>query len=163
MAQYSYDRTASRSLSDIAREIRRDWKAVNFAARPYLDAMGGLDSITDSYGMDSAKSIVAYFLVNASSWRGPKAKEIKAELNKMLKSKGASRIAALKSVSEEEFRKALAKAGWPAPRYMHTKRTMDAVYSDRGTEVAHKSQTMTRGKVTNEVFMINPDYLKDSE
>lgn len=89
MAQYSYDRTASsRSLSDIAREIRRDWKDVNFAAKPYLDAMGSLDKMTDSYGMDTAHSIVAYFLVNAARWKGDKAKEIKKELNKMLKAKG---------------------------------------------------------------------------
>ena len=49
--------------------------------------MSSLDSINDNYGLDSGKSIVAYFLGNATSWRGTKAKEIKAELNKMLKSK----------------------------------------------------------------------------
>lgn len=80
----------SRSLSDIAREVRKDWKQVNFAAVPYLEAMEGLDKITDSYGSDSARSIVLYFLNNASQWRGPKAKEIKAELKAMLKSKSAS-------------------------------------------------------------------------
>jgi hypothetical protein len=42
--------------------------------------MSGLDKITDSYGADDARSIVNYFLANATSWRGPKAKEIKAEL-----------------------------------------------------------------------------------
>ena len=74
-----------RTLSQIAREIATDWKKVNFAAKPYLDAMFSLDSISDNYGQDSGSSIVAYFLSNASSWRGPKAKEIKKELNKMLK------------------------------------------------------------------------------
>jgi hypothetical protein len=34
--------------------------------------------------MDTAKSIVLYFLSNASSWRGEKAKSIKAELKKMV-------------------------------------------------------------------------------
>ena len=75
----------SRSISQIASEISRDWKNVNFAAKPYLSAMYSLDSINDKYGMDSGKSIVAYFLSNASTWKGEKAKEIKKELNAMLK------------------------------------------------------------------------------
>lgn len=75
---------AARSLSDIAVEIKRDWKQVNFAARPYLDAMLELDSINDMYGEDPARQIVGYFLVNASSWRGPVAQQLKAELRKMM-------------------------------------------------------------------------------
>jgi hypothetical protein len=47
--------------------------------------MYSLDKITDNYGCDSAKSIIAYFLCNASSWRGDVAKRVKAELNKMIK------------------------------------------------------------------------------
>jgi len=74
-----------RSLSVIAREIRRDWKKVYFGAVPYLDAMSCLDSINDNYYMDSAKTIVLYFLSNASTWRGEKAREIKKELNAMCK------------------------------------------------------------------------------
>ena len=70
----------SRSLNLIARDIRQDWKNVNYAAKPYLDAMQSLSSITDSYGCDNAKSVVLYFLCNAGSWRGPIAKSIKAEL-----------------------------------------------------------------------------------
>jgi hypothetical protein len=58
---------------------------VYFGAAPYLDAMGTLDGINDSYGCDSARNIVAYFLANASTWRGDAAKRIKAELNAMLK------------------------------------------------------------------------------
>jgi hypothetical protein len=83
--------TTNRPLYEIAREIRQNWKKsisgtdLNFAARPYLDAMSGMDKITDSYGWDSGKSIVAYFLSNASTWRGETAKRVKAELNKMLK------------------------------------------------------------------------------
>jgi hypothetical protein len=75
--------SATRSLSTIASEIRRDWTKVNFAAKPYLSAMAGLDSINDSYGYDDARSIVLYFLSNASSWRGDNAKRIKAELKAM--------------------------------------------------------------------------------
>jgi hypothetical protein len=72
-----------RSLSAIAREIKSDWKNVYFGAVPYLNAMGTLNSIKDDYGMDSGKSIVLYFLSNASGWRGSKAKEIKLELKKL--------------------------------------------------------------------------------
>lgn len=75
----------NRSIATIAREIRRDWKNVYFGAVPYLDAMGGLDKITDNYYEDSGKSVVLYFLANAQSWRGEKAKAIKAELKAMAK------------------------------------------------------------------------------
>tara|TARA_R110000868_G_scaffold288698_2_gene548978 strand:- start:789 stop:998 length:210 start_codon:yes stop_codon:yes gene_type:complete len=56
-----------------------------FGAVPYLDAMATLQGIDDSYGCDSARSIVNYFLANASTWRGPMAKMIKAELKAMVK------------------------------------------------------------------------------
>lgn len=75
--------TATRPLSVIANEIKKDWKNVYFGAIPYLMAMSCLNSINDNYGMDSAKSIVLYFLSNASTWRGEKAKAIKAELKKL--------------------------------------------------------------------------------
>lgn len=75
-----------RSLSTIAAEIRKDWGSkVNFAAKPYLSAMAGLDSIDDQYGYDDARSIVLYFLSNAGSWRGENAKRIKAELKALAK------------------------------------------------------------------------------
>lgn len=74
-----------RSPRVIAQEIYKDWKNVNYAAKPYLEAMATLDSIDDDYFQDSGKSVVMYFLSNASSWRGETAKKIKAELNKMLK------------------------------------------------------------------------------
>ena len=76
---------SARSLSDIASEIRRDWKKVNYAAEPYLDAMSTLNSIKDNYFMDSGDMIVRYFLANATTWRGDTAKRIKAELKAMLK------------------------------------------------------------------------------
>jgi hypothetical protein len=74
-----------RSLSAIARDIREDWKPVNYAAKPYLDAMSELDSINDKYMFDSGRSVVLYFLANASSWRGDKARAIKSELKAMTK------------------------------------------------------------------------------
>ena len=75
----------TRPIYEIAREIRADWKNVNYAAKPYLDAMRDLTNITDTYGYDSAKSVVLYFLSNASSWRGENARRIKTELNAMCK------------------------------------------------------------------------------
>lgn len=81
-------KSGHRPLDVIAREIRRDWGSkVNYAAKPYLDAMRSLNDITDNYMFDSASSVVAYFLSNASSWRGDKAREIKAELRDILKIK----------------------------------------------------------------------------
>jgi hypothetical protein len=79
--------TETRSLSTIASEIYKDWKPVNYAAKPYLEAMSSLDKITDNYIADSGKSIVAYFLCNASQWKGDCARRIKKELNAMLKKK----------------------------------------------------------------------------
>jgi len=75
--------TPARSLSVIAREIRKNWEKPYFGAVDYIAAMSTLDKITDNYYQDSAKSIVLYFLSNATTWRGEKAKEIKAELKKM--------------------------------------------------------------------------------
>jgi len=78
--------TTNRSLSEIAREIKKDWGAkIYFGAKPYLNAMATLNSIDDNYGLDSGKSMVLYFLSNASTWRGETAKRIKAELKAMVK------------------------------------------------------------------------------
>ena len=75
----------TRPLYEIAADIRKDWGAkVNFAAKPYLDAMASLTSVDDNYGWDSGKTIVLYFLGNASSWRGETAKTIKKELKSMV-------------------------------------------------------------------------------
>jgi len=69
-----------RSIRSIALDIRREWAKVNYAAKPYLEAMLELDSINDKYYNDSAKSVVLYFLSNAASFRGERAKALKAEL-----------------------------------------------------------------------------------
>lgn len=78
-----------RAIHEIAREISTDWrsigKGVSPYARPYLDAMQTLNSINENYYMDSADSVVRYFLANASTYRGEKAKALKAELKAMLK------------------------------------------------------------------------------
>ena len=74
-----------RPISDIAHEIEREWPRVYFGARPYLDAMKSLNAITDNYYHDSGKSVVLYFLANATTWRGEAARRIKAELKGMAK------------------------------------------------------------------------------
>lgn len=73
----------TRPLYVIANEIRKDWRKPYFGAVPYLEAMAGLQSVNDNYGLDSAKSIVLYFLANANTWRGDNARRIKAELKAM--------------------------------------------------------------------------------
>ena len=73
--------TKARPIYKIAEDISKDWGTkVNYAAKPYLQAMFTLTNITDYYGMDTAKGIVARFLCNAGSWRGEVAREIKKEL-----------------------------------------------------------------------------------
>ena len=75
----------ARPLYEIAREIRKTWTKVSPYAEPYLEAMQSLNTINDNYYFDSGKSIVLYFLSNASTWRGDDARRIKAELKEMLK------------------------------------------------------------------------------
>ena len=75
----------SRPLHEIAAEIRKDWRPVNYAAAPYLDAMRELNAISDRFYEDSGHSVVAYFLSNAASWRGEIARRIKAELKALLR------------------------------------------------------------------------------
>ena len=74
----------NRPIHEIARDIRSNWPKVNYAAAPYLAAMRDLNAISDKYVWDTGASVVRYFLCNASSWRGPEAKRIKAELKAML-------------------------------------------------------------------------------
>lgn len=74
-----------RKIHEIASEIENSWRGVNYAARPYLDAMHEVSSLSDKYFYDDARSVVLYFLANAGTWRGDDAKRIKAELKAMLK------------------------------------------------------------------------------
>ena len=75
--------TMHRPIYTIASEILQDWKKPYFGAVPYLGAMQSLNGIDDAYGYDDARNVVAYFLANATTWRGAKAREIKAELKAM--------------------------------------------------------------------------------
>ena len=79
----------TRPLYIIAADIQTDYagkgRSVHPYAKPYVDAMRYLDTMDDNYGLDSADSIVRYALSNLNTWRGEKAREIKAELRAMLK------------------------------------------------------------------------------
>ena len=73
-----------RPIWKIAEEIKRDWKKPYFGAIPYLEAMLELNSISDKYYDEDAKTIISYFLANSSSWKGETAKRIKEELRQMV-------------------------------------------------------------------------------
>jgi hypothetical protein len=84
------EKIATMSIREIAFLTYVNWKqtsksGIYFGAKPYLDAMYSLNSVNDNYGMDSGKSIVLYFLSNATTWKGEIAKAIKKELNKRVK------------------------------------------------------------------------------
>ena len=76
-----------KTFAEIVRMIRADWKNVNFAAKPYLEAMSAMTSPNDSFGFDSGVSIISYFLANAATWRGEVAKAVKAELKARISAK----------------------------------------------------------------------------
>mgnify|MGYP003977255775 FL=1 len=66
----------------------------------------------------------------------------------------------MKSATESEFHMALRNA--PHARKRHIDggpRTMDVEWSDRGTVVASKTIIYTRGKVSQEMYMANSEYL----
>lgn len=80
------------SIGSLARLCERDWRPrVHFTARPYLNAMFTLERIDEDYGADEGSAIVAYFLSNASTWRGPVARAIKRELRRRLDAPRTSR------------------------------------------------------------------------
>jgi len=74
-----------RPIFEIAKDIQNEWgDKVNYAASPYLEAMRFLSLTTDKYGCDSGTEILAYFLSNASSFRGEKARQLKSEIRDLL-------------------------------------------------------------------------------
>ena len=73
-----------RPVYKIAEDILNDWQAPYFGARPYLAAMLTINNELEQYGQDSAKTVILYFLSNATTYRGSKAKELKKELQKLI-------------------------------------------------------------------------------
>ena len=76
--------TPARPIHVIATDIRAHWPKPYYGAVPYLTAMYALDTIDSDYGLDSARSIVNYFLANANTFRGEDARRLKAELKALL-------------------------------------------------------------------------------
>ena len=71
-----------RKLSEIARDILQHWKNPYLGAKPYIQAMLLINSAEPNapYLYTTAEDIVAYFLANATTFRGEDARRIKAEL-----------------------------------------------------------------------------------
>lgn len=72
------------NIAKIAEIIQQDWKKVYFGAVPYLEAMKSLNNINENYIEDSGRSIVNYFLANASTWRGETARAVKTKLKQLV-------------------------------------------------------------------------------
>ena len=72
----------ARNLSDIAKDIRSNWKNVYYGAEHYLLAMEQIHSPEPDapYFFEDAETQVMYFLANAQYWRGEAARRIKKEL-----------------------------------------------------------------------------------
>lgn len=75
----------TRTLAAIAEDIRASWPNLSPYAKPYVDAMAQLESVSDTYICEDGKSMVLYFLANAQSWRGNDARRVKAELRALIK------------------------------------------------------------------------------
>lgn len=74
-----------RSLREIARDVRKTWPKPYFAAQPYLEALGELDSADEMFYHDTGHSIIRGFLANAQTFRGPEARQLKEELQQHLR------------------------------------------------------------------------------
>lgn len=120
------------SIDAIARIISRDWKNVNYGAKPYLDAMFQLTAITDNYYNDSGASIVSYFLSNASSWKGETAKAVKAELKRRLTVRRNPMTSESFYQTWEGWKRAVKKAG--------------ALYIDGNKDIAQAFKSRILGK-----------------
>ena len=75
------------SISKLASIVRLDWDKVYFGAVPYLQTMRTLETKEDMYGLDSATSVVVYFLSNATTWKGEVAREVKKRLKQIVEVK----------------------------------------------------------------------------
>lgn len=76
-----------RTFAEIVKEIRTLWSKPYFGAVPYLNALGTIHSSDKDapYLFETAGDMVPYLLANMTTFRGPDAKRIKAELKEMVK------------------------------------------------------------------------------
>lgn len=77
-------REESRPLSEIALEIQDKWRQLSYAAVTPVAAMRHLRHIDDRYAGHPARAVVRDFLGCSTSWTGPAARRIKAELVDLL-------------------------------------------------------------------------------
>ena len=73
-----------RKIYEVAFDIKHEWKQPYFGAVPYIEAMLELDTKTSKFGVDDAENIVLYFLANAATFRGEKARALKQELKSIV-------------------------------------------------------------------------------
>lgn len=73
-----------RTINEVAIDIKKEWAKPHFSAVPYLDAMLSLRYKTDFYYLDSAYDIVSRFLANAATFKGERARWLKAELKTIM-------------------------------------------------------------------------------
>ena len=73
------------TVSEIAYAIAKDWTNISPYAADYLNAMKEITDIDGAYYADTAKSVVMYFLANASTYRGENARAYKSLLKAMVK------------------------------------------------------------------------------
>jgi len=77
---------AMRAIYEVAHDIQEEWGSkVYFGAKPYLGAMTHLLNKNSKFGVDTATNIVYRFLANAQTFKGPRARELKAELKSLIK------------------------------------------------------------------------------
>lgn len=74
-----------RPIYIIAQDIRKEWNKPYFGAVPYIQAMSCLFKASDYFNFDDGRSIINYFLANAQTFKGDKARELKNELKEHLK------------------------------------------------------------------------------
>lgn len=75
-----------RTFKQIMQEIEKLWANPYFGAVPYIEALKTLDTSDKkaSYLFEKAESLVPYLLCNMSTFRGPDARRIKAELKSLI-------------------------------------------------------------------------------
>jgi hypothetical protein len=88
-----------------------------------------------------------------------RAKSNNARLRDLVIAPKSKTASGMRECTMAEYQQALAKAKWPEPRYMNTKRIMTKLYTEMGVEVAQMTEISTRGKKPQVSYMCNPDYL----
>ncbi len=76
-----------RPISEITREILREWKNPYFGFKPYGEAMLHLTDATTPYLYETGADILPYALSNMQTFKGDKARRLKGELKEHYGSK----------------------------------------------------------------------------